>query len=67
MLVVEALVILPLVAKRVLIVPTVVDEVLNTESPVTVRAEAVALARVVLPATLRVPERVSPVPDAVEK
>jgi len=46
-LVAVALVILPLVAKRVLIVPTVVDEVLNTESPVTVRAEAVALARVV--------------------
>jgi hypothetical protein len=46
-LVAVALVILPLVAKRELIVPTVVDEVLNTESPVTVRAVAVALARVV--------------------
>jgi hypothetical protein len=41
------LVVEALVAKRELIVPTVVDEVLNTESPVTVRAEAVALVRVV--------------------
>ena len=67
MLVVEALVILPLVAKSVLTVPTVVEALLNTASPVVVRLVAVALAKVVWPATFNVPESVSPVPDAVEK
>ena len=48
-------------------VPTVVEALLNTASPVVVRLVAVALARVVWPATFNVPESVSPVPDAVEK
>ena len=81
--VVEALVILPLVAKSDVIVPTVVDEVLRTVLPDTVRDVAEALARVALPATVRppvvealvkrplvakrVPERVVLVPEAFVK
>ena len=63
--VVEALVILPFVAKSVVIVPTVVEEVLRTVLPDTVSAVADALTREVLPVTLSVEERVRAVADAV--
>jgi len=53
------------VAKSDVIVPTVVEELLKTAWLRTVRKEEEALERVVLPATLSVPERVSAVADAL--
>ena len=54
MLVVEALVMLASVEKRVVTVPTVVEEVLRTDWPETVRAVAEAVVSVVCPVTLSV-------------
>ena len=62
--VVEALVIVACVPNKLVIVPTVVDEVLNTDLLATVRNEVEALPRVVCPVTLRVDERVSAVAEA---
>jgi hypothetical protein len=53
------------VAKRVFTVPTVVEALLRTVSPVTESAVAVAFPSVVCPLTLRVPDEVSPVVDAL--
>ena len=64
--VVEALVILPLVAKSDVIVPTVVDEVLRTVLPDTVREVADALVNLPLVAK-SVPESVRLVPDALPR
>ena len=62
--VVEALVIVACVPKSVVTVPTVVEEVLNTDLLRTVRNDVEALPRVLCPVTLRVDERVSAVADA---
>jgi len=55
------------VAKSEVIVPTVVEARLKTAWLRTVRKEEEALERVVLPATLRVLERVRAVAEAVER
>ena len=62
----DALVRVAFVVKSVAIVPTVVDAVLKTAWLRTVRNEEDALARVVCPDTVSVPDRVSAVADAVE-
>ena len=67
MLVVEALVMLASVEKRVFTVPTVVEEVLKTDWPETVSSVTEVVARVEVPATFRLPERVRAVAEAVAR
>ncbi len=66
MLVVEALVMVASVEKRVVTVPTVVEEVLKTDWPETVSAVADAVVSVVCPVTLSVCARVRPPVDEAE-